>query len=140
MEAFRRIALFVHVVGLAFGLFMAVVAFDSVVTNFATDYWNVALSRIATATSVTAVAVSFCLLLPLRGFTPVAPALFAISFAIVAFMVQANGRAMAKSFAPADPSEFGFLYGMAIAQILFAFAVAVSAWLWTYRHSRHPIL
>lgn len=137
MKKLVRTALLVmHVGGLALGLFMAGLGIRSVIENCPTDALDLALSRIATTSTITVIAIAYAVTLLRRGFTPAAPFLYALSFGIAGIVVEMNGRMIAKNFAPAAPEELSALYASVIAQLVVVLGAAFAAWLWTHRHSR----
>ncbi len=140
MNAVRVIALVVHVVGLVLGAFFAAVAIGSVLENFESDSRELALSRIATAAALVIVLMAFGFALVRRGFVIAAPAMFALSFGSVGFIVAANTRIMAKHFAPAGPEELDALYSAAAIEIGVVSALALLCWVWTVRNSQFPLL
>lgn len=134
----RRALLVLHVAGLVLGFLMAALGVLSVIENLPKDLPDVARSRIATTSTIAAIAVAYAVILLRRGFTPAAPFLYALSFGIAGLIVEANGRMMAKGFAPfvATSSD----YAASATWIAVAWLVALCAAVWTYRQSRFPLI
>jgi hypothetical protein len=135
----RTFFLVLHVSALAVGAVIAGMAVASVIENFPDDVPNVALSRIATAATLGLMTAAYALTLFRRGFTPAAPFLFAASYFLGGFFVDAYGRALAKAFAGAATAQIEGLYLGAVAKIVFALAISFVLWFWTHRKSRFPL-
>jgi hypothetical protein len=133
----RTALLMLHVGGLALGLAIAGMATFSVVENLPRDLPEVAAHRVATAASLCAVAVGFALVLLWRGFTNLAPLIFALSFGVVGIVVDLNTLLMAKHFAPfeATTADYLFAAGKSVAAIV----AALLAMIWTATRSRFPL-
>ncbi|MBL9095686.1 MAG: hypothetical protein JNK07_02065 [Alphaproteobacteria bacterium] len=133
----RTALLVVHVVGVALGMLIAALGIRSVIENYPTDSLDVALSRTTTTSTITVIAVSYIVTLIRRGFTPEAPLLYALSFGVAGLVVEANGRMMAKDFAPSVATSSD--YAISTTWIVAAWLAALCAIIWTYRRSRFPL-
>ena len=140
MSFLRATALIIHGCGLVLGAFFAATAVGSVFDNFANDIPGVALSRIAVAVALASLTAAYGLALAWRGFTPIAPFLFAFSYGALGLIIHGNTRAMAKNFAPSPMHDVIDLNVAAMVQIAVVVGVALLGWVWTMRQSRFPLL
>jgi hypothetical protein len=126
-----------HIGGLAIGAFIACVATLSVIENFASDSAMRSAHRIATAAALLLITVGFGSVFVLRGFTPIAPLLFALSFIGVGVVVNVNTLLIAKGFAPSEATTLDYV--VSISQIAVVCLLAWAALMWTGRRSRFPL-
>lgn len=137
MKAARTILLLLHIGGLAIGAFVAGLAALSVIDNFGSDSPERAAHRIASAAALFLVTVAFGRVFVLRGFTPLAPLLFALSFIGVGVVVNVNTLLVAKNFAPSEATALDYV--VSTSEIAVACLLAWAALMWTRRQSRFPL-
>jgi len=130
----------VHLAALGLGLFLAFLAAQSVIQNFASDSPEVALSRIATVATLVAIVLGFVMILQWRGFVADAPFFFVLSYAAVGAVVSGNSRGMAKQFAGVPVGDLPSAYLTSGAQIGVVCLLALGAWIWTFQRSRFPLI
>lgn len=137
MKIARTVLLLLHISGLAIGALLTCLATLSVIDNFASDSLMRATHRIATAAALFLVTAGFGSVFVLRGFTPLAPLLFALSFIGVGVVVNINTLLMAKDFAPFEATTLDYV--VSISQIAVVCLLAWAALIWTGRRSRFPL-
>jgi hypothetical protein len=137
LKGARTALLLLHIGALAVGAIIAGLAAVSVIDNFASDSVMRAAHRIASAAALFLVTVGFGSVFVLRGFTPLAPLLFALSFVGVGVVVSINTLLMAKDFAPSEARTLDYV--VSISQIAAVCLLASAALIWTARRSRFPL-
>lgn len=140
MKSVRIVLLLVHIGGLALGAFITYLATLSVIDNFVTDSVGLAAHRIANAATLFLITAGFASVLVSRGFTPIAPFLYAISFGLMGWIVNLYGRGFAKNFAPASSEELPALYAIGVIFIAAAIAIVLLSLMWTRRRAHFPLL
>jgi hypothetical protein len=128
-----------HIGGLAIGAFITYLATLSAIDNLATDSVELAAYRIANAAALFLVTAGFGSVLVSRGFTPIAPFLYAISFGLTGWIVNLYGRGFAKTFAPASSEELPALYAIGVTFIAVAIAIVLLSLMWARKQSRFPL-
>jgi hypothetical protein len=137
MKPVRTALFIVHAVVLAIGGLFALLAVFSAFNTASYDALAVVLSKFALAAFLVAVSVAFVAALAVRGFTPTAPLLFVLSYALGGVVVGPNAHSMAKGFAPFEPQPLD--YAMAVGSIVIACGLAIAAVVATIRWSRFPL-
>lgn len=116
MKAARLVAKVLHIGTIAGGAFLAMVFLTDTQEHFRSQSFGVALGGLTTGLALLALCAAYAYILLVRGFAVIAVASFMLSYPLLALVLDAGLRAIAKDFAPADSFEaheaFVVVYGM----------------------------